>query len=143
MITPDEKLTAILAKCKANLALADKRTPGEWIVSKTSYGIPATFRHDDTHAVALFGIYKQGEPIIGLRDFQENANFICACAGSAESGWRSTIAAIEGLQAAETLIYSVQNDYDESPPKWWTEQRDKVMAAKSEILSTWPDELLQ
>ena len=67
----------------------------------------------------------------------KDAAYIAACAGSAEAGWKATIAAIDGLLAAESLIYSVQNDYDESPVKWWIEQRGKVMEAQDAIIAAW------
>ncbi len=62
--------------------------------------------------------------------------------GYAQAGWQATIAAIEGLMSAESLIYSVQNDYDESPPKWWRGRRDCVIEAQNQILAAWPVELL-
>lgn len=83
-MTTDEHLDLILAKCRALLALAEKRTPGEW----SKHPNIAINRWQITT-----GRYNCAEVLT-----EGNAGFIAACAESAEAGWRATIAAIEGLR---------------------------------------------
>ena len=64
-----EKLASIVAHCNANLALAAKRTHGKWA------------------AVSFARCVKP-----------DDAAYIAACTSAAESGWRSTIAAIDLCQ---------------------------------------------
>ena len=122
-LTTDEHLNAIVSKCKANLALAEKRIDGNWIVDNrngstaTQCGILA----DSDHVILPLGSYLDAE----------DAAFIVACAGSAEAGWRSTIAAIEGLQQAIKIA-----KLDAAPT---SDLKDLL----SDILSAWPDSLLQ
>ncbi len=87
-----EKLAAIRAKCVELLAIAEKRTPGEWQKAKTCVGIPAVM--ESCQAVALMGIRRDGDDF-DLLNHAANADFIAACAGPAEAGWRSTIATID------------------------------------------------
>ena len=84
----DEKLQRIKVECQRLLALAEKRTPGKWVseysTNHKNGGIRAAFDH-----VFLFrGSYIDSE----------DADYIAACAGAAEAGWRATIAAIEAIQ---------------------------------------------
>ena len=90
-----EHLDKIVAKCRTNLALAKKRTPGEWGVLNSLW----TARSED------------------------DADYIAACAGAAEAGWRATIATIEGLR--EMAI---------------GDQYSTNMTAA--IIGAWPEELL-
>jgi len=92
-MTTTEKLNAIADKCRANLALAAKRTPREW----KRAGELATHIISDCSR-------NNGGMICDLPDtspecdqYAPNAAFIAACAGAAEAGWRSTLAAIESV----------------------------------------------
>ena len=92
-MTTTEKLNTIAAKCRALLALAEKRTPGEWMRA----GELAT------HITSRFS-RNRGNLICDLPDtspdcdqYAPNAAFIAACAGAAEAGWRSTLLAIAAL----------------------------------------------
>ena len=86
-----EKLQKIKSECERLLALAEKRTPGDWIR-------PSRF---STHLVCA----KSKNPGSLVCDFPDStpdlsqhsgdADFVSACAGPAEAGWRSTIAVIE------------------------------------------------
>ncbi len=78
-MTPQEHLEKICTKCRELLAIAEKRTPGKWLL------------HDGD------AWDQAGVTIISSRD-DGTSSFIAACAGPAEAGWRATIAAIEGLQ---------------------------------------------
>jgi len=83
----DEKLQRIKVECQRLLALAEKRMPGKWVseysTNHKNGGIRAAFDH-----VFLFrGSYIDSE----------DADYIAACAGPAEAGWRATIAAIDHI----------------------------------------------
>jgi hypothetical protein len=80
-MTTNEHLERIKQKCRANLALAEKRTPGEWCLSRNG---SATYAGTDQ--VCYCGNYPA------------DAAYIAACAGDAEAGWNATIVAIEKLQ---------------------------------------------
>ncbi len=112
-MTQQEHLKAIVAKCLANLALAEKRTQGEWDGVGSDVSI-----EDGWIACPRYG---SGEG---------NAAYISACAGAAEAGWRSTIAAIAGLQNAQDVF--VKADCNDSTA-WF---------ALTAIRAAWPEELL-
>jgi hypothetical protein len=84
-MTTTEKLNAIAAKCRANLALAENRTPGEW--------------EADVFNLKSEGRYMGHLSCAGAWAFpsKDNAAYIAACAGAAEAGWRTTLAAIESV----------------------------------------------
>lgn len=86
-MTTTEHLQRIRARCVELLAIAEKRTPGEWK------------QGDDNHESII--IKGTGEHCYPLRwnngQGPDDARFIASCAGSAEAGWRSTIAAIDGI----------------------------------------------
>ena len=93
-----ERLQKIRAKCKELLAIAEKRTAGSWRVE-------TLHTPDQSAACISAGINREGD---GPKDYpvraiskgrlsKENAAFITSCAGSAESGWKTTISAIDGL----------------------------------------------
>ncbi len=118
-MTPQEHLQKIIDKCRANLALAEKRTPGKW---KTDAHLPRLVTTNDdklsiTYSETCDGLYPQRE---------DNAAFIAACAGAAEAGWRSTIAAIEYLSA----LCAVQGMHAVA----WD--------GLNSIIAAWPEELL-
>ena len=99
MNTITEKLNAIAAKCRALLALAEKRTQGKWIHDKSSETIgDVTTENLDGIAQAQERISEAGKGRAAqniMRD--KNAAYIAACAGAAEAGWRTTLAAITAL----------------------------------------------
>ena len=108
-MTTQEHLNAIVAKCKSLLELAERRTQGSWTpdggwVAK-GYTVIATTHHGSRHA---------------------DSAYIAACAGSAEAGWRATIAAIEGIQSLH---------HSEGPRGTYE--------MCSAILAAWPEELLK
>lgn len=90
-MTTEEKLNAIMAKCRAFLEIAAKRTPGKWKSCK-----PGDYK-------AIQGIFMSC--VIGDDGMQKtcesyrkyDAAFIAACAGQAEAMARSTIAAIQDI----------------------------------------------
>lgn len=116
MTTTDHlKLSRILAKCRENLALAEKRTSGQWVY--------ITDNQWDVHGRRILRI--DGTPQV-FSDFDADLAFIAACAGSAESGWRSTIAVIEAM-----------GDYRSD-----SEMRSYYAPIAAAILAAWPEELL-
>ena len=106
-----DHLRAIDAHLTALLALAAKRTQGSW--------------QEDTSGVYVGGI---NEPIADA-DLWADRDFIAACAGRAEAGWRATLLAITGLQ-------SVINMTEDPSIRLCAESGLKT------ILSAWPIELL-
>jgi hypothetical protein len=115
-MTTEEHLNRIKEKCLANLALAEKRTPGKWHVYGESNCADQFVMISETRSIDCFS--------------KVNAAYIAACAGFAEAGWRSTIAAIEGLKTA----IDVKNGVDFATAA--------AEAALLRIIAAWPEELL-
>lgn len=119
-MTTEEKLNAIVAKCRAFLEIAEKRTPGEWKSCK-----PGDYK-------AIQGIFMSC--VIGDDGMQKtceayrkyDAAFIAACAGPAEAMAKSTLAAIAYWRKA------VNCHWDEAA----------LSAISEPILAAWPEELL-
>jgi len=123
-MTTTEHLEKIKAKCLANLALAENRTQGTWewkagkeieydpyIDLMCGYKVVLGPRHDGN-----FGSQLISTP--------SDRTYIAACAGAAESGWKSTIAAIETAQLLESVNSDITN------------------AIVDAIIAAWPEELL-
>lgn len=108
-----EKLARIKARCLELLALAEKRTPAPWFVTKQG-------------GVASDVIGEGWRVISGPT---QNAAFIAACAGAAEAGWRTTIAAIEHVQ--RNLKMSS-----------YKPERATLIELHDAILAAWQEELL-
>lgn len=115
-MTTQEHLERIVAKCRELLAIAEKRTPGKWETGFASYQVVTSYR---TNGKLICEMMTNTS---SERD--EDAAYIAACTGSAESGWRATIAAIEALREIE------ENGFAHC---------DKVIAI---IIDAWPEELL-
>jgi hypothetical protein len=95
-VNRDEQLQRIRARCVELLAIAEKRTPGEWAYYPQNSGFPTVFG-DKLMLIS---------PV--ARVTNSDATFIAACAGPAEAGWKATIAAIDGLlhySETESLIH--------------------------------------
>ena len=86
----ETRLNEILAICERNLALAERRTQEQWETDVKA-------KHP--------AIFTEEGDFIALDLDQHDASFIAACAGSAEAGWRSTIAAINGLRGIVTEFH--------------------------------------
>jgi hypothetical protein len=104
-MTPDAiaKLEKIKAKCQANLAFAEKRTPGKW-TCVLSTATEATVRDETAFIVATANQFAES---FGNKRDDANAAYIAACASDAEAGWRSTIAAIDSIQSPQGLDYQL------------------------------------
>lgn len=101
-VTTEHHLDLILAFCRKNLALAEKRTPGLWRYARA---MQSGFR------LATTDLLKKG--VLYVRDCDltdDNGTFIAACAGAAEAGWHATIAALEGLQEMQKNVRGWRDD---------------------------------
>jgi len=81
-MTPEAKLQRIRAKCVELLEIAEKRTPPEFVMPTGYVGLNNKGEH-----------YRAG----WHHGAAKYADYIVSCAGSAEAGWRATIAAIDNL----------------------------------------------
>jgi len=111
-MTTTEHLQLIKAECERLLAIAEKRTQGEWKCD------PILQRRDwEPHLPS-------GSVDIGYATARgmtcDDAAYIAACAARAEAGWRSTIAAIDAYFSHQGLDFHVTQS----------------------ILAAWPIELL-
>ena len=101
-MTTTEKLQRIKAECERLLALAEKRTPGKWTPFPALPGsrvcpVGTRVLKYGHHPIAdTFFDPAQTKPT--YQQSTDNATFIASCAGPAESGWRATIAAIDGTR---------------------------------------------
>ena len=93
-----EHLEAIISFCRHNLEIAEKRTPGKWAYYASRVCSIDEF-HDEARVdnvdVCHEIDWRANEP---KQKTVDNLQFIAACAGAAEAGWKATIAAIEGIQ---------------------------------------------
>ena len=137
-MTTTEHLNLIRAKCVELLAIAEKRTPGEWSVVDIS---PS--RHDvlKPSGGKIASIMRGFD---GCHEYREaakpDARFIAACAGAAEAGWRSTIAAIDGL----LKVYDFNKPMEVlNPSVVMVASYTEADATLKEIIAAWPLEILK
>lgn len=95
-----EHLKLIDAHLERLLAIAEKRTPGEWIHDQ-SIGTVGDVTTPDRDGIAqamervdVAQKYGRGHRVENNKQRNNNAAFIASCAGNAEAGWRATRAAI-------------------------------------------------
>ena len=93
--TTTEQLAEIRAKCVELLAIAEKRTRCNWMIS---------FHHNQTTVLTGDGRPATSvaeccidEAFLRAGESTANAAFIASCAGPAEAGWKATIAVIDEL----------------------------------------------
>jgi len=143
-MTTEEHLNRIVAKCRELLEeKAAKRTPGKWSHYSDRVCSESEF-HDDAEVdnvdVCQGITWRKDSP---KQKVGENLVFIAACAGSAEAGWRATIAAIEAIRSAPHDRYCSAVKGPE--PETWLVESDcdcwKKDAVAS-IIAAWPEELL-
>lgn len=130
-MTPDQHLDLIAAKCRELLAIAEKRTPSPWPVEY----IRRALRFADKNPMAA-GL-DDDDCYEGL-DYAPDgtdAAFIAACAGPAEAGWRSTLAAIDGLRARLKAMTTWTSPGVTKNREWVTGQLETIRAA-------WPVKML-
>jgi len=85
-MTTIERFQAIKAECQRLLALAEKRTHGRWTLSAGCIKAGAATVANPPRMTDVL-------PPGGIGD----AEFIAACAGPSEAGWKATIAAIDDI----------------------------------------------
>lgn len=117
-------LSRIKARCLDLLALAEKRTPGKWFSDLERR--PLRIFQENAMLVAT----TRTPDHTTLQD-QQNADFIASCAGPAEAGWRSTIAAID----LHLIIIAFEERHGTRPNKDTLDSRLAIIAA-------WHEELL-
>jgi len=123
-----DHLRAIEAHLDRLLAIAAKRTPGEWDASGS---------RNEVIGNNEYGFISKEEVCCSPKRNQfwpENATFIALCANNAEAGWRSAKAAIEALK-----FLSVRT-CDESCPGGLPHASDVFIDS---ILAEWPLETLK
>lgn len=122
-----DHLTKLKAHLEGLLANAKKRSPGEWKAeSSRAYCADESVTHNVVGPPSDF-MYLQELP---------DAIYIASCAGNAEAGWRSTLAAICAIK----LIVP------QSCPQSLLRENDDVQNAYSlmeDILAEWPLETLK
>lgn len=125
-MTREEHLNKIVSKCRELLAIAEKRTPGEWKQGK-----------DRSVSHMIYGQIGRLAESIGGEVNRTNANsaFIASCAGPAEAGWKATIAAIEGLLRISASEVSADPYEACNHPS----EADEILDT---IISAWSEELL-
>ena len=130
-----EHLEKIKTKCQELLAIAEKRTPGEWAHWPTHWAGGSMYvkyskencpwinaeGKSDIARVNPFGAYANDESMA-------NAAFIAYCAGPAEAGWRATIAAIEAYQFESTCDSYID--------------QEKAAEFMQQLIAAWPEELV-
>jgi len=125
-ITPEQHLSLIRARCVELLEIAEKRTSGEW-------------RQD------AYYVDRDGETFIKVPGNGHDATFIASCAGAAEAGWRSTIAAIDDWQSLHDAVYGYADGAPDASPhdKLCNELEATCRININHILAAWPLTLLQ
>lgn len=118
ILTQLEHLRLLKAHLETLLETAQKRTPGEWA---GEYELVAQIIPNQSEF---------GELICEGKSYPD-MDFIASCAGNAEAGWKSTLAAIDGLCKAREALLKVDWDACELTP------------AFDSILAAWPIETLQ
>jgi len=83
-----EHLNKIVEKCRSNLLLAEKRTPGRW---EASDNVCVSEKTDGYYFVTCDSRRST------MSQDASNAAFIASCAGPAEAGWRATISICDEL----------------------------------------------
>jgi len=127
-----EKLQRIRARCVELLAIAGKRTPGEW--ANRYHRAEVHNQYDHTVAKAV----PQGSDYSNVFQTFCDGDFIASCAGAAEAGWRSTIAAIDGWAINGFHPMNPNDDTGDGPKNCICRHCQAVKT----ILAAWPEELL-
>jgi len=120
-------LKLIKAECERLLALSEKRTQGKWesgISTWNKNGKP--FRTPILSKKTIANTYDV-KSHVGCAS--PNADYIAACAGAAEAGWRSTIATIELIFELDALDMPMPPIAD--------------LTTTKDILAAWPIETLK
>ncbi len=148
-MTREEHLQRIVAKCRELLAIAEKRTLGEWEAFQRNEEIGTNYcriTFTDRNSDSLHGYC--GEV---------NAAFIASCAGPAEAGWKATIMAIEQARQVIACYEAArieglnerlcESQYEPGTLRDLVERRLSYGEAEAinlldSIIAAWPEELL-
>ena len=107
----EEHLDMIVAFCERNLAIAEKRTQGEWALDPLGLGtVGDVCTREDAGPIAQA---QPRQPLgRGIPDTERTANaqFIATCAGASEAGWLATITTINGLRLIEGIRWGYDGD---------------------------------
>ena len=120
-MTTTEHLQLIKAECQRLLAIADKRTPGDWEYSLRMDHHDIIANDQICGGKYVASVTGESWGSIGCDEGVVNTTYIAACAGRAEAGWRATIAAIQMI---------ITCGFYQSP-------------LAKEILAAWPIEFLK
>lgn len=134
-MTPEQHLDLIAAKCRELLAIAENRTPGKWARQNTA----DIFTDTEEAKRGVRGHHVADcDPSCDKSVLQarSDAAFIAACAGTAEAGWRATLAAIDRTKRTISRMRS------------WTDNEAASVAIRcaqeeqQQIRAAWPVEML-
>ncbi len=112
-----EHLKLIDAHLERLLAIAEKRTPGEYVKLGTYVG-----SKDNHHGIADFCYCGEAED-------EDNASYFASCAGNAEAGWKTL----------RDEVHDYIERYEALPGKRWPYGEKRVVS----ILAAFPLELIQ
>ena len=108
-----ETLHRIRSRCVELLEQAKLRTPGGWRSGNTCYGVASIFPAERQNAIAMFGLYEQGEANVCLENHKNNATYIANASVAFEAALESTVAAIDDIISLSVMDAS----YAERNPK--------------------------
>ena len=135
-MSPEEHLAKIVAKCRELLALAEKRTPGEWRVDENITGTTDMLTCDESDE-------NRGYVLVAAKTNDRNTHdmdYIAACAGAAEAGWRATISSIEKLPLCVKLIDEANDEHNIEHGTTFSDNPARELL--NAIIAAWPEELL-
>lgn len=134
-------LQRIRARCVELLEIASKRTPDEWRVWVMSVIAAPRGECDVSKSTRVCSTYRTNED---NRPRTWDATFIASCAGAAEAGWRSTIAAIDGLlkrhAERQSLVETYRQKHSGYNPS--CDFATEYASLLEPIIAAWPEELL-
>lgn len=99
-MTTTEQLQKIKTECQRLLAIAEKRTAGKWGIERTTttnWIGPMRRNGDGKISIIVCDTDRDRLKAEYIDKNDSDADFIAACAGPAEAGWRATIAAIDAI----------------------------------------------
>lgn len=123
-MTIPEQLAAIRAKCEALLRIASDRTHGNWNIGEFD---------NDIYSPEAF-ICETGSEFSSSVQDVANAEYIAACAGAAEAGWRTTIAAIDTIENIKSLAAGAKHPAIQTI-------HDLADMQQTEIIAAWQEEI--
>lgn len=123
-----EHLRLLKAHLETLLETAKKRAPGEWLAPTDESWNVWEMEGDEVGAHCIAHCGPKRNFARGMSSSVTNAAFIASCAGNAEAGWKSTLAAV--------LLIEQLDGYDLNIDETTSALLDKLVTA-------WPIETLQ